>query len=139
MRPRNIFYHHYLLSRLKEETRSLPLEPTDRAELAAVRTLYEFDDRTLAPRIGFVGAQDYYRRAMALPFLGDIAVPTLIVQATDDPWIPFRTYRDFAWVSNPRLMPLFSRAGGHVGFHGHGTAIPWHDRCMADFFEHCRA
>jgi predicted alpha/beta-fold hydrolase len=139
MRPRNFLYHRYLLSGLKEETRSLTLDAAEQRELAAVRTLYEFDDRILAPRVGFTGAQDYYRRAMALPFLPDIAVPTLIIQAEDDPWIPFRTYRDFAWRSNPRLVPLFARSGGHVGFHGRGTTIPWHDRCMVQFFDRCRA
>ncbi len=139
MRPRNLLYHRYLLSRLKEETRSLPLDAAEQRELAAVRTLYEFDDRILAPRIGLAGAADYYRRAMALPYLGDIAVPSLIIQAENDPWIPFRAYRDFTWPSNPRLVPLFARGGGHVGFHGRGTTTPWYDRCMAQFFERCRA
>ena len=139
MRPRNFLYHRYLLSRLKDETRSLPLDAAGQRELAAVRTLYEFDDRILAPRIGFAGAEDYYRRAMALPYLADIAVPTLIIQAENDPWIPFPAYRDFAWRSNPRLVPLFARGGGHVGFHGRGTMIAWYDRCMAQFFERCRA
>jgi uncharacterized protein len=138
MRPRNFLYHRYLLSRLKEETRSLPLDAAGQRELAAVRTIYEFDDRILAPRIGFAGADDYYRRAMALPYIADIAVPTLIIQAENDPWIPFSAYRDFAWPSNPRLVPLFARGGGHVGFHGRGTMIAWHDRCMAQFFERCR-
>ncbi len=139
MRPRNILYHRYILACLKKETRSLPLTVAEQGELAGVRTLYEFDDRILAPRIGFAGAPDYYRRSMALPYLGDIAVPTLIVQAENDPWIPFAMYRDFAWATNPRLIPLFSRGGGHVGFHGRGSTIPWHDRCMAEFFERCRA
>ena len=131
MRPRNLFYHRYLLARLKEETTGLPLSTEERRELAAVRTLYEFDDRILAPRIGFAGAPDYYRRSMALPYLSAIAVPTLIIQAEDDPWIPFATYRDFAWSMNSRLVPLFARGGGHVGFHGRSSPIPWQDRCMA--------
>jgi predicted alpha/beta-fold hydrolase len=139
MRPRNVFYQRYLLTRLKEETRSLPLTVAEESELARVKTLYEFDDRILAPRVGFAGAEDYYRRSMALPFLGDIAVPTLIVQAEDDPWIPFATYRDYAWSANPRLLPLFAHGGGHVGFHGRGSNIPWQDRCMAEFFDRCRA
>lgn len=139
MRPRNRLYQRYLLTRLKEETRSLPLTPAEQSELAGVQTLFDFDDRILAPRTGFAGAEDYYRRSMALPYLGDIAVPTLIVQAQDDPWIPFATYRDVDWAGNPRLIPLFSKGGGHVGFHGRGSTIPWQDRCMAEFFERCRA
>ncbi len=137
MRPRNTVYHRYLLSRLKAETRSLPLDETERRDLDGIRTLYEFDDRILAPGIGFAGADDYYRRAMALPFLSDIAVPTLVIQAEDDPWVPFAAYRDFAWSASPRLLPLFAAKGGHVGFHGRGSSIPWHDRCMGTFFERC--
>ena len=42
-------------------------------------------------------------------------------------------YRRFDWASNPRLFPLLPRGGGHVGFHGLGSAVPWHDRCIAAF------
>ncbi|MEA2779168.1 MAG: uncharacterized protein QOK29_712 [Rhodospirillaceae bacterium] len=137
MRPRNSFYHRYLLACLKEQVASRALDERERRELASIKTVYEFDDRILAPRVGFAGADDYYRRAMALPFLPEIAVPTLVIQAKDDPWIPFGTYRDFAWSATPRLLPLFARRGGHVGFHGRGSGVPWHDRCMALFFERC--
>jgi len=74
------------------------------------------------------------RRAMALPLLPEIRVPTLIIHARNDPWIPFASYRDVDWAANPRLLPLFARGGGHVGFHGRGSPVPWHDRCMAVFF-----
>ena len=139
MRPRNLPYHRYLLSRLKTETRSQPLDEAQGRALDGARTIYEFDDRVLAPSIGFASAGDYYRQSMALPYLAEIAAPTLILQAADDPWIPFRTYREFPWKTNPRLVPQFARGGGHVGFHGRGSAVPWHDRCMAVFFERCRA
>jgi uncharacterized protein len=139
MRPRNVVYHRFLLDELKRETRNLPLSEREMRELDAVATIYEFDDRILAPRIGFAGADDYYKRSMALPYLAGIAVPALIVQAEDDPWVPFAAFREFPWSTNPRLTPLFSRHGGHVGFHGRGSSIAWHDRCMAMFFERCAA
>ena len=72
---------------------------------------------------------------MALPSLADIAVPTLVIHARNDPWIPFAAYREFAWPANPRLTPLFPRAGGHVGFHGRGSTTPWYNFCLAQFFE----
>ena len=50
----------------------------------------------------------------------------------------YLTYRDFPWASNSRLRPLLSSGGGHVGFHARGVAIPWHDHCMAAFFERLR-
>jgi predicted alpha/beta-fold hydrolase len=89
--------------------------------------------------MGFAGASDYYRRAMALPLLPEIRVPTLVIHARNDPWIPFASYRDVDWAGNPRLLPLFASGGGHIGFHGRGSAVPWHDRCMAVFFARCTA
>jgi len=139
MRPRNVLYHRYLLACLKAETARLPLDPPTPRELATIRTIYAFDERILAPRVGFAGADDYYRRAMALPFLPEIAVPTLVIQSRDDPWIPFAPYAAFGWAAQPHLLPLFPRRGGHVGFHGRGGTVPWHDRCIALFLERCAA
>lgn len=138
MRPRNLFYHRYLLARLKDETHGLALSEEEVRTLAGVRTIFDFDDRILAPRIGFAGALDYYSRSMALTFLPDIAVPTLVIHAQNDPWIPFASYRNFAWADNPRLLPLFPVGGGHVGFHGRGSTAPWYNFCLAQFFERCR-
>ena len=137
MRRRNHLYHRHLLAGLKLETGSLALTADERRTLAGVETIFDFDDRILAPRMGFAGAADYYRRAMALPLLPDIRVPTLVIHAQDDPWIPVSTYRDYDWAANPNLVPLLPSRGGHVGFHGRGSAVPWHDRCMALFFARC--
>lgn len=131
---RNRIYQRYLLARLKEEASALPVETPTPMELEGIATIYEFDERIVAPRAGFAGADDYYRCCMALSFLPEIAVPTLVIHSQDDPWIPFAAYRDCAWKNNPRLLPLFSRHGGHVGFHGTGSLVAWHDRCMALFF-----
>jgi predicted alpha/beta-fold hydrolase len=138
MRAANLFYYRYLLARLKDEMHGLALSEEEVRVLAGVRTIFDFDDRILAPRIGFAGALDYYRRSMALTFLPDIAVPTLVIHAQNDPWIPFASYRDFAWTDHPRLLPLFPAGGGHVGFHGRGSTVPWYNFCLAQFFERCR-
>jgi hypothetical protein len=134
MRPRNRLYHRHIVSGLKLESESLELTAAQRRILAEVETVFDFDDRILAPLMGFADALDYYRRSMALPLLPEIRVPTLVIHARNDPWIPFRSYRDFDWASNPRLIPLLPTTGGHVGFHGRGSRVPWHDRSMALFF-----
>ena len=134
MRPRNRLYHRHIVSGLKLESESLELTAAQRRILAEVETVFDFDDRILAPLMGFADALDYYRRSMALPLLPEIRVPTLVIHARNDPWIPFRSYRDFDWASNPRLIPLLPATGGHVGFHGRGSRVPWHDRSMALFF-----
>ena len=134
MRRRNRLYHRHIVSGLKLESESLELTAAQRRILAEVETVFDFDDRILAPLMGFADALDYYRRSMALPLLPEIRVPTLVIHARNDPWIPFRSYRDFDWASNPRLIPLLPATGGHVGFHGRGSRVPWHDRSMALFF-----
>jgi predicted alpha/beta-fold hydrolase len=134
MRRRNRLYHRHIVSGLKLESESLELTAAQRRTLAEVETVFDFDDRILAPLMGFADALDYYHRSMALPLLPEIRVPTLVIHARNDPWIPFRSYRDFDWASNPRLIPLLPATGGHVGFHGRGSRVPWHDRSMALFF-----
>ena len=61
-------------------------------------------------------------------------MPTLLVHALDDPWVPGAAYESFDWRANPRLRPLLSPRGGHVGFHGRGGSETWHDRAIAAFF-----
>ena len=135
MQRRNRRYHDFLLIRMKEEiaapASSLPAE--QRSLLPEIRTVFDFDDRLVAPQNGFAGADDYYDRCAARPFLKDIKVPTLVIHAQNDPWIPPDAYLSFDWRSNPKLISLLPRGGGHVGFHGLGSAICWHDRCIAEF------
>jgi predicted alpha/beta-fold hydrolase len=132
---RNQFYHGWLLRRMQEEALADEgLTGSERQVLLSLRSVYEFDERWVAPRNGFRGADDYYERCSAIRFLPAIAVPALIIHALDDPWIPGTTYRDVDWAANQNLTPLLPEQGGHVGFHGRGTLLPWHDRCLEIFF-----
>jgi predicted alpha/beta-fold hydrolase len=132
---RNRAYHQRFLMRMKTDI-AAPLSDLDEAqrrELAAIRTVYALDERIVAPRNGFAGADDYYARCSAARVLGEIRVPTLVIHAGNDPWIPSTAYRAFDWASNPRLTLLMPRGGGHVGFHDRNL-VAWHDRCIAAFF-----
>ncbi|HVO13873.1 MAG TPA: alpha/beta fold hydrolase [Alphaproteobacteria bacterium] len=136
-RPRNRIYLHYLLSRMKAESLApgAMLNIEERRRIKAARSVREFDDRFVAPRNGFAGADDYYARSAALPFLAGIKVPTLIVHALDDPWISAEAYLCYRWRGNPHLEPLIATRGGHVGFHGADAAEPWHDRAAGAFLD----
>jgi uncharacterized protein len=135
MQRRNRRYHDFLLMRMKDEIAAsgsdLPAER--RTILPEILTVYDFDNRLVAPVNGFAGADDYYARCAALAFLKHIKVPTLMIHAQNDPWIPPDAYLSFGWRSNPKLVSLLPRGGGHVGFHGVGSAVGWHDRCIAEF------
>jgi len=133
---RNRLYHWNLLRAMKREalTPAAELTPPERDAVVAARDIVEFDDRFVAPRNGFAGAADYYARNSAERFLPAIAVPTLIVHALDDPWIPPDVYRRVRWADHRHLHAALSPGGGHVGFHARGTRVPWHDRVLGEFF-----
>jgi predicted alpha/beta-fold hydrolase len=133
--PRNAAYHFYLLRRMREgaRTRGAALAPAQRRALATVRDIRAFDDLVVAPSNGFAGADDYYARCSAGPRLADIATPTLLVLARDDPWIPTTSYETVPWQRLPALRALLPSGGGHLGFHAAGGPIAWHDRAILDF------
>ena len=134
---RNTVYHRWLLARLVKESLA-PTADLTAAEVEAIKaatSLYAFDDRYVAPRYGFGGADDYYRRCSAAQFLPAITVPTLLIHARNDPWIPAAPYDRVPWAALPCLQPLLVRGGGHVGFHGRGRGPAWHDRCILRFLD----
>lgn len=87
----------------------------DAARITGARTLAEFDDAYTAPAHGFAGVEDYWRRASARPWLGGIAVPTLVLNAANDPFVPARALPD-AQALPPAVHFECPPEGGHVGF-----------------------
>ncbi len=132
---RNRLYLRYLLGRMKRETLDTEdgISDEERALIPGLRSILEFDERIVAARNGYSGAAEYYAKNNARQFLPEIAIPTLLIHALDDPWIPADSYTDYPWSRNPRLQALLPQSGGHVGFHARGSRIPWHDRCLEVF------
>ncbi|MCY7379273.1 MAG: hydrolase [Gemmatimonadaceae bacterium] len=93
--------------------------------LRGARTLAEFDDAVTAPVHGFEGASDYYTRSSARYFLANIARPTLLLSAFDDPFLPAEVLDDVSMVAfnNPLLSVEFHARGGHSGFVS--GLVPW--------------
>ena len=133
MTRRNFVYHRYMLDAMKREAlaQGAAVSATERAAIAAVKTVYEFDDRFIAPRFGYRDAQDYYESNAAKNFLSSIARPTLVLHALDDPWIPAACYASIDWPRLPVIEAVLTPTGGHLGFHGRGSRVPWHDRVTA--------
>jgi predicted alpha/beta-fold hydrolase len=140
MAPRNALYQHFVLHHMRRELRASahrPEGPAGRRRLEAAfaaRSVWEFDEVWTGPGNGFAGAEDYYRRNSAASLLASIRVPTLLVHALDDSWIPAQAYRDVDWAGNPALAARLPASGGHVGFHAADRREPWHDRVAEAFF-----
>ncbi len=119
LRGSNWIYQQDFVRRLKKRIRTKhKLYPHlyDTNDLRGVRTLREFDERFTAPAHGFADADDYYYRSSSLRVLDLIRIPTLIIHAEDDPFIPFTPLLDPAVVNNPYILLLAPQQGGHVAF-----------------------
>jgi len=104
-----------LRARLRRKAKLFPGR-YDLTRLNAIRSLREFDDRYTAPAGGYAGAADYYERTGSRHVLGSITVPTLIIAAQDDPFIPYRSF-DLSALRRNRWLHLVAPArGGHCGF-----------------------
>ena len=95
-----------------------------------MRSVREYDDRFIAPRYGFRDVDDYYELCAPLSYMPEIRVPTMVLAAADDPWIPSEYYRDFKWSDNPFLLSVMADGGGHLGFHAADTKSPWCDTVL---------
>jgi len=133
-----IYQRHFvrnLKKRMRRKIRAFPAKFTAQA-LPTVRTIREFDDAYTAPFHGFSGASDYYHRASAMRVIDRISVPTLIISAADDPFVPPGPFRDPAVLRNPHIAVALTEHGGHCGFieEGSGTYDGyWAEREIIEF------
>ena len=86
------------------------------------RSVFAFDDQWVAPRNGFRDAWDYYERTASARHVGAITVPTLMLHAWNDPWLPIKPYLVLKELALPKVEIRLARSGGHVGFHGADTS-----------------
>lgn len=108
----------------------------DAAKIRGVRSMYEFDALVTAPLHGFMGTDDYWRRASSKPWLRDIAVPTLVLNARNDPFVPGDSLPSPAEASRDVILEQ-PDTGGHAGFiAGRFPGRPeWLPRRLLQFFQ----
>ncbi len=118
-RPSNTVYMRRFLNslhaKIKAKQHRFP-EALDDTDYQRIKTFRQFDDRYTAPLHGFSDARDYWERCSSRPWLECIQVPTLIVNAADDPFLAGGCYPVRECRANPRLTLEIPRFGGHVGF-----------------------
>jgi predicted alpha/beta-fold hydrolase len=87
----------------------------DERRVAGARTMWTFDDAVTAPLHGFAGADDYWTRASSKPWLRTIGLPTLVLNARNDPFIPGTSLPGPDDVGAAVTLEQPDH-GGHVGF-----------------------
>jgi len=116
---RNFVYNLHFVRRLKIRMRRKArmfsgLYSLDGLDL--IGSVRDFDEMITARFCGFTGADDYYARSSAMHLLDAIRVPTLILTAQDDPFVPFSTFEREAFRENPHIRMVAPLHGGHCGF-----------------------
>lgn len=97
--------------------------------LTEIKTFYDFDDKITAPLHDFTGADDYYKRCSSRQYLTDIKTPTLILHASDDPFMTKDVIPTEQELSQSVTLELSSK-GGHVGFVS--GLFPWQTKYYID-------
>src|SRR5262245_28335887 len=138
-RPGNWIYQwnfvRDLKQRMRRKDRCRP-GAFDLSRLAAIRTVREFDEVYTATYFGFRNAEDYYHRASAMRIVDRIRVPTLVITAEDDPFVPSQPFHNPKVTGNPHIDLRISAHGGHCGFVGPKSGEDdgyWAENQIVDF------
>jgi len=135
--PDNRLYMIRFLRKLRRRIRDTAVRHPGKIDLTGlddIRDFETFDNRYTAPLHGFRDADDYWKKSSCTPFLGKIRIPTLVLNARNDPFLspachPFAeaAASDHVWLDCPA-------GGGHVGFSLPATLCEtWADRRVASF------
>lgn len=111
----------------------------DEASVRGANSMHAFDDVVTAPLHGFEGVDDYWARASSKPWLRGIAIPTLVLNALNDPFIPAASLPAPGEVSQSVTLEQ-PEHGGHAGFAGsfYPGRADWLPRRLVQFFESAR-
>lgn len=142
----NWLYHQDFVRRLRRRIQlkqKLYPDLYDTRQIHLVRTIRDFDQRYTAVAHGFENVDDYYQRASSVTLLDRIVLPTLIIHAEDDPFIPFAPLRTSAALTNPSILLSGTKQGGHVAFlaarsarsNNHGRSQKLEQRSRSPFVE----
>jgi predicted alpha/beta-fold hydrolase len=117
-RPSNRIYSERFLKSLKKKiiTKAVFRKELDINGIDAIASLLEFDDHFTAPIHGFKNAVDYYTQSSSLQFLTRITIPTLIINAQNDPFLSKDCYPTATLHDRPFVRFESPAYGGHVGF-----------------------
>jgi uncharacterized protein len=124
-----------LTSKIRHKRKTLPGRVPP-GNLWTVTSFRRFDDLFTAPLNGFKDAEDYWNKSSSEAYLSGIRIPTLLVNAEDDPFLPERCYPKDKAGKNPNLFLEIPKSGGHVGFVAFNRSGEyWSETRAASFLE----
>ena len=136
--PRNRLYIRYMLAGLKHIAATIPdIDPELYRAAMAAKSIIEFDDHVTARLAGYADSGAYYAGTSVHQRLQEATIPLLVLQGSNDPWIPDQPALDQPVPAGPAdlkdngaargdVQVVVTRGGGHVGFHD--RQLNWHIR-----------
>ena len=118
-RPGNFVYQWNFVRNLKARMRRKSVAVPGVYDVSTLRRIWSvrrFDDVFTAPHHGFRDSSDYYYRASALRTMARIRIPTLILAANDDPFVPPAPFAHPSIIGNPCITVAMTPHGGHCAF-----------------------
>ena len=134
-----LYQRHFvkgLMTRYQRKAELFP-ERYSRNGFGTIRSVREFDDAITAPQFGYKDAEDYYEHAGAKNVIGQVSVPTLMLTAKDDPFVPYEAFLKTDVEKNARVQFVAPERGGHCGFISkwQGAERFWAEERVVEFVE----
>lgn len=124
-----------LIAKIRDHARRFP-ESIDLSGIGSMRTFKAFDGRFTGPLHGFRDAEDYWTKCSSRQFLPAIRIPTLLVNARNDPFLSPECFPEDEARSNGRLFLECPASGGHLGFPGWKTgSLSWTEGRVISFLD----
>ena len=136
--PSNWIYSQRFLKSLRKKVidKSKIMTGLDVGGLAKIKTLREFDDHFTGPIHGFKDALDYYHQCSAIRFIQYISIPSIIISASNDPFLSPECYPYQMVKDHPAVSFESPDHGGHVGFTQFSkNGLYWSEQRAIDFFK----
>ncbi|MCK5097894.1 MAG: alpha/beta fold hydrolase [Desulfobacteraceae bacterium] len=120
-------------NKIKEKMALMPGQIDDK-DFNKIKNFKDFDDRYTAPIHGFKNAVDYWKKCSSKQFIPNIKIPTLIINAKDDPFLSNSCYPIKESENNKNVTLDMPESGGHVGFITFNKEkIYWSEQRIVDF------
>ncbi|MBN8651686.1 MAG: alpha/beta fold hydrolase [Cytophagales bacterium] len=135
-KPGNKFYRNRFLKKLEKKIQVKAAQFPNLLSATGfetIATFREFDTRYTAPLHGFNDANDFYTRASCGSYLENIQIPTLLVNAENDPFLPEACYPVELAHNHTHLHLEIPKRGGHVGFSLRSSKINWMEKRAFEF------
>lgn len=137
--PSNWVYSRRFLRSLRKKIldKAAVMRELDASGIKKARTLHEFDDLFTGPIHGFKNALDYYTQSSSLNVVTTINIPTLIVNAKNDPFLSPECYPEMLLRNHPFVTFESPAHGGHVGFAQFTkNGLYWSEERTLEFLSH---